>query len=210
MKHFLQQATIMSNSRTMKGVSSNCQRAVKALPSCARGGAVTVNPVGAMMDKPLRSSREARCLEVPDGALLLAIAPTLPPLPNNPDALSPAFGEALLATFLLTGARFSEVVGLELDDISFDRQTVTFRPNAFRSLKTRTSHRVVPLWPQLEEILRPWVFDTRLLAGGRLLFASFKQGREQMLDEPRKLLDRIGGRGGWEAGAIRTKMFRHT
>jgi integrase len=36
---------------------------------------------------------------------------------------------ALLATLLLTGGRKSEVLGLELDDISFDRKTVTFRPN---------------------------------------------------------------------------------
>jgi hypothetical protein len=48
------------------------------------------------------------------------------------------------------------VFGLELDDVSFDRKTVTFRPNEFRRLKTQTSWRVVPLFPQLEEILRAW------------------------------------------------------
>jgi integrase len=31
----------------------------------------------------------------------------------------------LIATFLLTGGRESEVTGLELDDVSFDRQTIT-------------------------------------------------------------------------------------
>jgi integrase len=42
----------------------------------------------------------------------------------------------LLATFLLTGGRESEVTGLELDDVSLDRKTITFRPNAWRRLKT--------------------------------------------------------------------------
>ena len=61
----------------------------------------------------------------------------------------------LLATYLLTGGRESEVTGLELDDVSLDRKTITFRPNSWRRLKTPGSHRVVRLWPQLEEILRP-------------------------------------------------------
>lgn len=55
----------------------------------------------------------------------------------------------LLATFLLTGGRQSEVLGFELDDVSFERQTVIFRPNHWRRLKTQGSWRVVPLWPQL-------------------------------------------------------------
>lgn len=104
----------------------------------------------------------------------------------------------------------SEALGLELDDVSFDRKTVTFRPNRWRGLKNRTSHRVVPLWPQLEGILRPFVFGKRILEGGRLLFPSLATGKEAMLREPRKLLDRVAVRGGWEAGAIRSKMFRHT
>jgi len=60
----------------------------------------------------------------------------------------------LLATFLLTGGRRSEVLGLEVDDVSFDRQLITFRPNGWRRLKRRKSWRTVPLWPQLAGILR--------------------------------------------------------
>jgi integrase len=87
---------------------------------------------------------------------------------------------------------------------------VTFRPNDWRRLKTRTSHRVVPLWPQLEEILRPYVFGTRLTRGGTLLFPSFESGKEGMLQDLRKLLDRVAVRAGWKRGEIRSKMFRHT
>ncbi len=60
-------------------------------------------------------------------ALLLEAARThKPPSEANTHA---ALGYPLLATFLLTGARKSEVLGLEVEDISFDRKTVTFRPN---------------------------------------------------------------------------------
>jgi hypothetical protein len=37
---------------------------------------------------------------------------------------------------LLTGARETEVYGLELDDVSLERKTITFRPNRWRRLKT--------------------------------------------------------------------------
>ncbi len=75
----------------------------------------------------------------------------------------------MLATFLLSGGRRAEVLGFEVANVSFDHKTVRFRKNSSRRrLKTRTSQRTVPLWPQLEEILRPYVFNperppTRLL-----------------------------------------------
>jgi integrase len=116
--------------------------------------------------------------------------------------------ERPVAAFLLTGGRRSEVLGFEVYDLSFDRKTVTFRPNEWRRLKTSGSHRVVPLWPQLEEILRPYVFGPKLPA--RPLFPSFTTGREAMLTDFRKLLDAVSVRAGWQPGAIRSKMFRHT
>jgi integrase len=45
----------------------------------------------------------------------------------------------LLAMYLLTGGRKSEVLGLEVDDVSFRLGKVFFRPNDHRRLKTRTS-----------------------------------------------------------------------
>lgn len=73
--------------------------------------------------------------------------------------------------FLLTG-------GVEVDDVSFDRKMVTFHPNNWRRLKNKTSWRVVPLWPQLEEILRAYTFGPRLRRPGKLLFPSFVDGEE--------------------------------
>jgi integrase len=169
------------------------------------------NPVAALMEKPRRTEQEARWLEVPDAALLLAAAAKLPAM-ETPAGLSigAELAYPLLATFLLTGGRSAEVFGLELDDVSFDRNVITFRPNPWRRLKTRTSHRVVPLWSQLSEILQPYVFGRRLERGGRLLFPAFVDGEEQMLTDVRKLLDRLAERAGWTRGVIRTRLFRHT
>ena len=117
----------------------------------------------------------------------------------------------LVAIFLLTGCRFREVAGLELDDVSFDRKTITVRPNRWRGLKTKTSHRVIPLWPQLEAILRAWVFGPRLNNGGTLLVPSWTaQGQERRLRDIHRLLDRIAKRAGLPAGDLRSKAFRHT
>jgi integrase len=151
--------------------------------------------------------REARWLEVPNAALLLQSARTLVALTTQRDALPTPFAHALLATFLLTGARSSEVLGLEVSDVSFDRGTVTIRPNGWRRLKTLTSARVVPLWPQLEAILRPSIFSRPPTT---LLFPSFVTGREAMLNDWRKTLDRIAVRARWTPGEVRSKAFRHT
>lgn len=113
----------------------------------------------------------------------------------------------LLATFLLTGGRRSEVLGLRVEDISFDRKTVTFRPNEHRRLKTSSSRRVVPLWPQLEEILREYVFGGTTPLTSGLLFPGRTGG---LLAEPRRPLDGIAVHGGWLAGEIRFHMLRHT
>jgi integrase len=124
------------------------------------------------------------------------------------------------------------VLGLELDDVSFDRRTITFRPNAWRRLKNRQSRRSVPLWPQLERILRRFVFEVRVLQPGKLLFPSFTTGKESMVTDVRKLLDRVAVRSGfltpmidpetgnqrrktsgqpiWQGQPIRTRIFRHT
>jgi integrase len=76
-----------------------------------------------------------------------------------------------------------------------------------RRLKTLSSARVVPLWPQLEEILRPFIFSRPPTT---LLFPSFITEREAMLTDWRKTLGRVAVRAGWRVGEIRTKAFRHT
>ena len=97
-----------------------------------------------------------------------------------------------------------------MEDLSLDRGTVTFRPNAWRRLKTETSHRSVPLWPQLEEILRAYFPVREHLGPGTLRFPSFRTGKESLLTDERKLLGAIAAGAGWEAGEVTTKMFRHT
>jgi integrase len=172
---------------------------------------VGFNPVAALMEKPAIVRREARWLEVPDAALYLESASALPAVVTAAgEAIGAELAAPLIGAFLLTGGRLAEVLGLELDDVSFDRRTVTFRPNTWRRLKTRSSWRVIPLWPQLEELLRAWVFGIRLELGGRLLFPSFASGQEAPLRETRRLLDRIAGRIGWKRGEIRHRLFRHT
>jgi integrase len=165
------------------------------------------NPASALLEKPSGSGRaESAYLEVHDGALLLEAA-RLPGKRVNGHTMRDAY--ALVASLLLTGGRLREVLGLDVEDVSFDRKTVTFRPNAWRRLKTRRSARTVPLWPQLEEILRPYVFDLDR-PPGRLLFPSFASGQEAMRTDTRKLLDHVAARASWKAGEIRAKMFRHT
>jgi integrase len=169
------------------------------------------NPVAALSEKPPCGHREAVWLEVPDAAILLESARRLLPVQTpGLDPIGADMAYPLVATFLLTGGRRAEVLGLELDDISFDRKTVTFRPNKWRRLKNTRSRRVVPMWPQLEEILRAWVFGRRLEMPGRLLFPSFATGEEARFVEIRKVLDRVAKRGGWQRGEFYTRALRHS
>ncbi len=144
------------------------------------------NPVAALMEKPSARRLEARWLEVPDAALFLEAARTLPPRSSE---LRADLVHPLLATFLLTGGRRAEVLGLEVTDVSFPRGTVTFRPNCFRRLKTATSARVVPLWPQLRDVLHAYL-NVRTAAmvlhdapACALLFPSFRTGQAGQLME---------------------------
>jgi len=164
------------------------------------------NPVAALLEKPSAQRHEARWLEVHEAALVLEAAKSYRAKRGD---LAVPYAHALLATFLLTGGRQKEVLGLEVEDVSFDRKTITFRPNPWRRLKTATSHRSVPLWPQLDESLREYVFGAAA-PPGRLLFPSFRTGQEAMLTDFRKLLDAVAERAGWKPGEIRSKMFRHT
>src|SRR2546425_1136902 len=166
------------------------------------------NPVAGWRRKPGAQRREARWLEMPDAALLLEASRLYKPAHPKGGRPPVQFIHPLLATFLLTGGRESEVLGLEVSDVSFDRRTITFRPNQWRRLKTATSHRVVPLWPQLEEILRPYVFGER--PPGQLLFPSFIGGTARIVTDWRKVLDAVVVNAGWQPGELRSKMFRHT
>ena len=164
------------------------------------------NPVRDMMDKPVGRAQEARWLEVHDAALLLEAARRYQVPEERKDHIP--FMYPLLATFLLTGGRTMEVLGLEVSDVSFDGRRVTFRPNEHRRIKTKAGNRGVPLWPQLEEILRVHVFGGVGPSSGGLLFPSPRTGK--LLSDVRKALDAVAESAGWTAGEIRAKMFRHT
>ena len=165
------------------------------------------DPVGDFDEKPPPARGEAKWLEIPDAALLLESARTYRPAMGKAGWRPVPFACELIATFLLTGGRESEVLGLEVDDVSLDRSLVTFRPNKWRRLKTRTSHRSVPLWPQLRGTLERYLAEH---PPNRLLFPSYRTGQEAMLTDFRKLLDVVAIRAGWKGGEIRSKIFRHT
>jgi len=172
------------------------------------------NPVSALVEKPTgRWKGEAAFLEVADAALLLEAArtigeadPLMPGRDGNRVNATPGF-YPIVAMFLLTGGRFSEVMGLDVDDVSFDRSVVRFRPNAHRGLKTQTSVRTVPLWPQLREILQAWMYGGETPRTSGLLFPAPSGG---MVRDIRKSLDATAKLSCMEAGELRTRRFRHT
>ena len=173
------------------------------------------NPVSMLQEKPTGrwQAEEAAFFGVHEAALLLEAARTLEARgrlgvgieANRVNAIPGLY--PIIATFLLTGGRASEVLGLDVDDVSFDRGLIRIQPNRHRGLKTQTSIRTVPLWPQLRDILQEWMYgeDPPRIQG--LLFPSTTGGRIRDL---RKSLDATGRLCGMEPGEVRTKAFRHT
>ena len=142
------------------------------------------NPVAMLQEKPTsRWKGEAAFFEMADAALLLGAARILEARHrrNATPGLYP-----IVATFLLTGGRRSEVVGLDVEDVSFDRGMIRFRPNAHRTLKTQTSVRTVSVWPQLREILQRWMYGRETPRTTGLLFPSRSGG---LIRDLRKSLD---------------------
>lgn len=111
---------------------------------------------------------------------------------------------ALLATFLLTGGRRSEVYGLERSDVDLESGTVRFQPNEWRRLKTHKSRRTIPLWPQLHEILTAYLEERE--DDHPLLFVSRTGGA---LSDLRSSLDTVEERSQVDK-RLTTKVFRHT
>ncbi len=167
------------------------------------------NPVANIMrgEKPAARAEEAGFLEQHEAAALLEAARVGP---KRPDIACP-FLYPLLATFLLTGGRKSEVLGLEVDDVSFDRKTVSFRPNQWRRLKTAHSVRTVPLWPQLEAILRPYIVPSDRTPLTGLLFPTTNgAGETVMVSDFRKALATIAKAANLDPVRVTPKVFRHT
>ena len=143
----------------------------------AEGRAIS-NPVSVLKDleeKPTIERGEAVYLEIDEGARLLKAAGTLDAKPHS--RAIPYF-HPVLATFLLTGGRASEVFGLIVDDIDFDKGTIRFRPNPWRpKLKRKRHQRDVTLWPQLRRVLAGYL-EAHDRQSGDLLFPSPRGGHD--------------------------------
>jgi integrase len=116
----------------------------------------------------------------------------------------------LVATFLLTGGRFDEVAGLMVDDVSFERGTVKFRPTPFRrgqKGKSRHAERVVPLWPQLREILGEYLVSR---PPAQLLFPRWQDGQERPLRDVRGAFRVVERWAALPEGQVTSKALRHT
>lgn len=117
---------------------------------------------------------------------------------------------ALIATFLLTGGRRSEVFGLEREDVRLDDGYIHIRPNQWRDLKTKQSKRTVPLWPQLEDVLRPYLAsrsdDHPLLFP---LHYSEEKVKSPMIGKIRSSLDTVQETASLDT-RLTTMVFRHT
>ena len=162
------------------------------------------NPVPALEDMPIIDREEAGWLEVHDCALLLEAARLLP---RSHRRMIP-FAYPLVSTFPLTGGRQDEVFSLQVEDVSFERKTVYFGPNEFRrgkKGKTRHAARIVPLMPQLEEILGEYLLSH---PPSNLLFPSWVNGEEHRLTDIRKVLGLVTKFAGLPR--ITTKHLRHT
>jgi len=167
------------------------------------------DPVGDFDEKPSPARGEAKWLEIPDAALLLEAARTYRPAPGKGGWRPVPFAYEMIATFLLTGGRESEVLGLEVEDVSLDRGVVTFRPNKWRRLKTATSHRSVPLWPQLREALDRYLAEH---PPSRLLFPSYRTGEQAMITGGEAMVRKVYGHLGQvrhRAEAVEYRVEQH-
>ena len=153
------------------------------------------NPVSGLHGKPsvvLTRQRADEFFEIDEAARFLDAARRLD------------LHHEMIATYLLTGGRRSEVFGLLVSDIDFENKLIRIQPNQHRRLKRVWSERAVPLWPQLEEILRPYV-DGLGRSGDELLFPS-QTGA--MITDLRKPLGAIAAEAGIDMP--RLTKFRHT
>jgi len=157
---------------------------------------VGYNPVAGLYRKPSTVKRQRRTeefFEIDAAADFLGAAQELDEYPE------------LIATYLLTGGRRTEVLGLLVRDIDLENDLVRIQPNRYRELKRAWSERVVPLWPQLREILEPLCLARAAADPDALLFPGHAG---HMITELRKPLAAIAAEAG--VAVPRLTKFRHT
>lgn len=155
------------------------------------------NPVAALLDKPSAPPSPTELLETWELALLLESARTLAEAPQDGRPWLPCAYE-YLATFQLLGVREGEARGLDVPDLDFRRNEVHVR-----GTKTEGADRIVPMPPQLREILLPHVRQLDRLHG-----PVFTNAQGQRVGDWRGTLDRIAQRAGFARGSVRTRRFR--
>jgi integrase len=177
-----------------------------------REGRVQANPVTNLLpeERPTAGRSNTESLEIPEAALYLEACRRWQP---DLDAGAIPFLYELVATFLMTGGRESEVTGLVIGDLDLERDLLWYRPNEIRaSLKTLkrsdAAIRAVPISPQLKDILLRYLNGPDAPAGP-LLFPG-ANGPATMLTDFRKALDAAARLAGIRAGRMRTKVFRVT
>lgn len=97
------------------------------------------------------------------------------PVDHNPARKPSRFWVPLMA--LYTGARLAELAGLRLEDIE-EREGIlvlNIRPHETRSIKTKSSRRIVPVHSELLRMGFPAYVEARRKAGGPLLFPECAQ-----------------------------------
>ena len=147
-----------------------------ALKVALREGKITANPCE-MVDRPRRRVTEQKALDVPEAVKLLS---HLAKMLDGDDGQDKQDG-ALWATYLLTGARRGEILGLEADrvtetlDLSWQLQRITDISKApadweYRHLrstlylsrpKSSAGWRIIPLVEPLRAILKRQISDQR-------------------------------------------------
>ena len=162
------------------------------------------NAVAGVKRKPSNQSAGERAawLEVHIAALLLHAAMTY--VPKRADMALPCAFE-VLATLMLTGAREPECYGMYIEDVNFERETITIWPNEDRRLKNDGSQRVMRLWPQLAAILKAYLAGP-LRPTGRLLFPR-EAGTDAMITDLRSYLNTLADRISWSGPRSGRRCF---
>jgi integrase len=172
-------------------------------------GRIARNWVREKIDLPTPDASPTEHLEPGECALLLEAARRLFP-PTEPGR--PIY--PLLGFLLLTGCIESEREGVELVDVRlpgdpvYPKGLIMIRPNESRQrLKTVHRNRLIPLHPQLAEILLGYLEGPNA-PPGPLLFPELGSGGGVPIGDWRKTLDQIAKAAGFARGAVRTRRFR--
>ena len=187
------------------------------LQAAVAEGRIDRNWVAERNDLPTADPSPTKHLEIWEAALLLEGARLLYPLHGGGPPIYP-----LLAFYLLTGVTESERVGIRVVDVRFPGDAefpggaILVRPNAAvrqdrhpDRLKTAYRERVIPLHPQLAEILADYLGGPAA-PPGPLLFPAARSDGTVPLGDWRRSLDRIAEYCGFPVGSVRTRRFRVT